>query len=306
MISVVIPCFNSEEFISRAITSVLNQSYKDVEIILVDNGSTDGTIELLEYFASQHPSKIHLFHEPKKGAPAARNKGLREAKGEWIQFLDSDDELLPNKLAKQIKIAQSANIDLVIGDIIIYKNNGSVEIKQGGDFENPWRGLLNSRLGRTSGNLWRRRAVIAVDGWNERKSSSQEYDLMFRMMKNNSNLGFDREALTLIHVRENSIHISDQFERNVEIVDNFVNLRLEIKDYLKSKNLMTNKLSEQADVCLYIYLMKFRSFAPEYIEGMVKKLRLNLPITFVLRKTVRTFRLKLFESTKSMFFGQNS
>jgi hypothetical protein len=69
---------------------------------------------------------------------------------------------------------------------------------------------------------------------------------------------------------------------------------------------MTNKLSEQADVCLYIYLMKFRSFAPEYIEGMVKKLRLNLPITFVLRKTVRTFRLKLFESTKSMFFGQNS
>ena len=92
MISVIIPCFNSEEYITRAIESILKQSYTNYEIILVNNNSTDNTYNILQEYAKKKAGLVNVFNEYKKGAPAARNKGLSEAKGEWIQFLDADDE----------------------------------------------------------------------------------------------------------------------------------------------------------------------------------------------------------------------
>ena len=96
-IAVVIPCFNRKNTLPRSIDSVINQTYKPSEIILVDDGSTDGTRDLI--FKS-YPD-IKYFFQTKKGVSSARNKGIRESSSKWIAFLDSDDEWLPQKLEKQ-------------------------------------------------------------------------------------------------------------------------------------------------------------------------------------------------------------
>jgi len=96
-ISVVIPSFNRKNTLSRSIDSVLKQTYKPSEIILVDDGSTDGT---RGFILSSYPN-IKYFFQPKKGVSSARNKGILESSSEWIAFLDSDDEWMPQKLEKQ-------------------------------------------------------------------------------------------------------------------------------------------------------------------------------------------------------------
>ncbi len=97
-VSVIIPTFNRKDFLKEAIDSVLSQTYKNFELIVVDDGSTDGTGEMI----SKYYPQIRYFYQKNKGPSAARNKGIKEAKGEYISFLDSDDLWLKEKLKKQI------------------------------------------------------------------------------------------------------------------------------------------------------------------------------------------------------------
>ena len=106
-ISVVIPTFNRRQTIGRSIDSVLNQTLFPSEIIVVDDGSTDGTSD---YIQSNFPS-IRLLQQPNKGVSAARNKGVRCADANWIALLDSDDEWFPQKLEKQV-MTLSQNLDI--------------------------------------------------------------------------------------------------------------------------------------------------------------------------------------------------
>lgn len=99
-VSVVIPVYNHETFIAEAIESVLQQSYPNLQIIVVDDGSTDGTKDVLEKFKG----KIELISQANAGLPAARNAGIRRATGEFIAFLDSDDVFLPEKIEKQLRV----------------------------------------------------------------------------------------------------------------------------------------------------------------------------------------------------------
>jgi len=292
MISVIIPSYNSDEFVNNAIESVLNQTYVDYEIILVDNNSSDNTVEILNKYLLKYPGKIKIFHEYKKGAPAARNKGLQQAKGEWTQFLDSDDELLPDKLETQIKIAENSNFDVIIGGCYIHniednKLNKSIRKLE---TKNVWEGLLLSRLGVTSANLWRRKALLNVNGWDEHKSSSQEYDLLFRMMKNNENIGFCTTPLTIVNKREDSIHRSKNINKTIEVRRNYINLRVDIREYLKSKGKLTEELEHIANEFIYSCLIYSKEHASKNDKRLMK-----LENT----KTLKELHLKL--SSKYIF-----
>ncbi|RYM02215.1 glycosyltransferase [Sporolactobacillus sp. THM7-7] len=98
-ISVVIPTYNRGAFTVEAVKSVLAQTYKDIEIIVVDDGSTDETKEQLKSFGD----RIKYIYQENKGPSAARNTGIRQAKGKYIALCDSDDRFLPEKLEKQMK-----------------------------------------------------------------------------------------------------------------------------------------------------------------------------------------------------------
>ena len=101
LISIIIPTYNGSKNIHRAITSILNQTYPNIEIIVVDDTSKDNTVEVVEQIKD---SRIKLLkHKENKNGAAARNTGIKESKGEYIAFLDDDDEWLPEKLMKQMR-----------------------------------------------------------------------------------------------------------------------------------------------------------------------------------------------------------
>ena len=102
-ISVIIPTYNRKNTLPRAVESVLNQAYKPVEIIIVDDGSTDGT---KEWFSEMYPL-VHYIYQVNSGVSSARNTGINSARGDWIALLDSDDEWLPDKLELQVKLLQN-------------------------------------------------------------------------------------------------------------------------------------------------------------------------------------------------------
>jgi len=116
-VSVIIPTYNRAHLIGRAIKSVLNQTYRDFEIIIVDDGSTDNTEEVVKSFTDKRIRYIR--HKENKGAATARNIGIKAARGEYIAFQDSDDEWLPAKLGKQMKVFKhtSPKVGIVYTDM---------------------------------------------------------------------------------------------------------------------------------------------------------------------------------------------
>lgn len=117
MISVIIPMYNSKDTIKGAIESVLNQTYQEpIEVIIVNDGSTDGCEKIVEeMILNNHTNRIiKLINKPNGGVSSARNRGIKEASGEWIALLDSDDIWLPEKLQKQVdEINKNSNINFI-------------------------------------------------------------------------------------------------------------------------------------------------------------------------------------------------
>ena len=121
-VSVVIPSYNRKDIIGRAIDSVLAQTYKDIEIIVVDDGSTDGTAE---YIQKTFPN-IKIFIQENNGAASARNLGISKADGEYIAFLDTDDYWLPEKIAKQVSsITNDSDTGMNVVEHDIIEKDGS-------------------------------------------------------------------------------------------------------------------------------------------------------------------------------------
>jgi glycosyltransferase involved in cell wall biosynthesis len=113
-VSVILAVHNRESCVARAIESVLSQTYRNVELIVVDDGSTDRTAQV----AQRYGKRVRLLHQPHAGAYAARNLGLEHAGGELIAFIDSDDAWLPHRLSSQVPLMRRRQVGLVFGDTI--------------------------------------------------------------------------------------------------------------------------------------------------------------------------------------------
>lgn len=124
LVSIIIPVFNTKLFLSRCIDSVLNQSFSDFELLLIDDGSTDGSSSICDYYA-QRDKRIRALHKKNEGVSSARNLGMDSACGEWLYFVDSDDELLPNGLQTLVDCI-SNDVDIVMGGVIEVNESGGV------------------------------------------------------------------------------------------------------------------------------------------------------------------------------------
>lgn len=113
MISCIVPMYNTEPYIERCIRSVLDQSYKNVEVIVVDDGSEDASLEFVKGLSLPH--NVKLVEKSNGGVSSARNAGMREATGEYIFFLDSDDFLPPDSFKILMDTMKQYSADLVIG-----------------------------------------------------------------------------------------------------------------------------------------------------------------------------------------------
>lgn len=115
LVSVIIPCYNGEKFISKAIESVLNQTYQNWELIVVDDGSTDGSKKIINQFCNTDKRAHYIQHKKNKGIPSARNTGIKTSIGEYIAFLDQDDLWMKEKL--ELFIEEFSRYDSKVGII---------------------------------------------------------------------------------------------------------------------------------------------------------------------------------------------
>jgi len=130
LISIIIPCYNYGSYIPEALDSILAQTYKNWEIIIVDDGSKDNTAEVVQPYLLKD-SRITYHQQANRGVSAARNAGLTLAKGAYIQFIDADDYIAPEKLALHAgRLAEQPAIDLVFGDTYNFQHTASPEGRQ--------------------------------------------------------------------------------------------------------------------------------------------------------------------------------
>ena len=249
-ISVVIPCYNVEDYVGDAVESALQQTRPPLEIICVDDGSSDNTLGVLHRLEAHYPGSITILSGPNKGASNARNQGLVSAKGDYIQFLDADDLLHEQKLAYQADVIQSTSyvLDLVVGDYIKQYFDGSTQLKRAG-YSDPWVALLRSQLGITSSNLWCRSSLLDVGGWNESLASSQEAELMFRLLQQDCRVAYDGAGgLTTIRQRSGSISNS----RHGENWKRYIELRSAMLNFLSSHDMVTPEREKAAFQALFV------------------------------------------------------
>ena len=122
LVSIIIPVYNVEAYLTECLDSVVNQTFRDMEIILVDDGSTDNSPEIMQAFAEKD-SRIKIITQPNRGVSAARNTGLRAASGEYILFVDSDDTILPETVETLYNKIRETDSDLLLGNELFCHEN---------------------------------------------------------------------------------------------------------------------------------------------------------------------------------------
>jgi glycosyltransferase involved in cell wall biosynthesis len=201
LVSVVIPTFNRAELLERAIHSVLSQTLTGLELIIVDDGSTDDTQNRAALLLEADHRIVYLKHEKNCGAQAARNTGIQAAKGEFIAFLDSDNEWLPSKLEKQMMLI-SQNTD-PIGVVYCDYQEVSTEGRVLNNYIARYRGLIYKKvlcdwLTDTSTLIVRKDFLEKIHGFDEKVQAYQEWDLCIRLAKE-CQFDFVPECLTIYH-----------------------------------------------------------------------------------------------------------
>jgi len=202
-VSVVVPTYNRAGLLRRAIESVLVQTFTDYELIVVDDGSTDDTEEILRGFSDRRMRVVRS--DVNQGAPQARNMGIEAARGEWVAFLDSDDEWLPQRLEVQMDLlARQSPGQAAVGYCLCQVHEcltGKVSqpqetLAEGDVFEH----LLGGRRPKTtSAFIVRRSALLDIGGFDEDLSSGQDIDLLLRLSQRGYLFSACNEALVVWH-----------------------------------------------------------------------------------------------------------
>lgn len=261
LVSILIPCYNAEQWIDKSIESALGQTYPDTEVIVWDDGSTDKSPEIIASYESQ----IEWHRAPNQGGAAARNRLLERASGTWIQYLDADDYLEPGKIAQQVEILGDAReeIDVLYGpntvqhhdDEAVWRELDPIEYT-----EDPWAALVTWDLPQTGSPLWRKGALLDVDGWKEDQPVCQEHELYLRLLMARKNFQYaDAGGAVYRHWSEDTVCRSDQARtkrHQVEIVRR-------AEKFMVANNLMTPRRRTVLNNAYHSYSRMIWLFDPE-------------------------------------------
>ena len=188
-VSVVIPVHNGEKYLAQAIESVLGQTFRDFELLIVDDGSTDGTAAIIRRFA-EGDRRVRILTQENRGVAAAGNRGLHEARAEWVARLDADDVFLPEKLERQVAFLRRNPDAQIVGTLASFINHAGRPLGLVGT-EGPYTPAEFYRLVRedrpiyfvNSSTLMRRETVLSIGGYREPFAPAEDVDLWIRMME---------------------------------------------------------------------------------------------------------------------------
>jgi glycosyltransferase involved in cell wall biosynthesis len=199
LVSIIVPCFNAEKWIRESIESCLQQSYPLIEIIVIDDGSTDRSLEIIK----SYQGKVIWETGPNRGGNYARNRGFSLSKGEYIQYLDADDYFAPDKIEKQVKCLEETKADIVYGDVTYQHHlpDGKIVLEPAhflgisGEHTDVLESLLAYGCLPPVAYLFRRETILKSRGWDETLKAAQDRDFLISLLLNNAKIvyqfGFD-------------------------------------------------------------------------------------------------------------------
>jgi glycosyltransferase involved in cell wall biosynthesis len=243
LISVIIPVYNAELTIKETIESVLNQTFQDFEIIVIDDGSQDRTLETIAKIASQlQQPKIQIFSYPNAGVSESRNRGLAKASGEFIAFLDHDDLWTPDKLESQLNALKNHPEAVLayswtdhcdeLGQVTVL---GRHITKPGYIYENL---LVDNFLDTASNPLIRKLALDEVRGFDSTINSSGEWDLWLRLAAKYPFMGIPKtQVFHRLSKGAMSANIVSHKQECLEVIERAFNQAPSSLQHLKSLSL---------------------------------------------------------------------
>ena len=201
LITVIIPSYNSVRFIREAIDSVLAQSGISLEILVVDDGSTDETQSVLQAY----DDRVRVLTQVRGGPYRARNLAAEQARGEWLAFLDADDAWLPGKLAAQLELAQGG-VDLVYTDRLNFGDISRVKARQSDSVllhdGDVFSALLMGNFITLSSVLLRKSTFMDLKGFDILRHGVQDWDLWLRYAGSGRRVGLCTEVLTRYRIHD--------------------------------------------------------------------------------------------------------
>jgi hypothetical protein len=179
LVSILIPCYNARPWIAQSIQSAIDQTYPHKEIVVVDDGSTDGSLDVIRDFGD----RVRFETGPNRGGNVARNRLLELSRGDWLSFLDADDYLLPEKIKRQMAlIAPDAKIDVVYSPFIeLIQKTGKMHQRSVED-DDLYANYIRWDPFSTIAPLWKKSAILEVGGWNPNQPVCQEHELLLRLI----------------------------------------------------------------------------------------------------------------------------
>lgn len=184
LVSVIIPCYNAEPWLSDCLDAIIAQTYRPLEIIVVDDGSTDYSLQIIRHYAKQYPELIRYTTGANHGSSTARNRGFELSYGDYLVFFDADDLLMPETLAGQMEVATQTAGAVVACPwwVLLRSGTGWVKIHPAPyQLEDPIASEL--RYGNyipVQALLWPRDVFVAVGGWDEMRSPNDDGELRLR------------------------------------------------------------------------------------------------------------------------------
>lgn len=297
-VSVLIPAYNAQEFIQRAISSVLRQTFADLELIVVDDGSRDRTGQIIRQMQKDDP-RISYFYQENRGLANTRNRLVDLAGGEFIAFLDHDDEWLPEKIEKQLRLFEKdRKTGLVFCDIYL-KNNGKI-IATSFKERKPYRGyvfyeyLFSDNFATLSTVVLPKRVLLEFMPFNPEYEINEEFDVFLKIARNYK-FDYIAEPLAVYHIHGNNTVMSNakkMAEENLTILNDWIkndpqimqlhrgqlNRRLSQLYCKKALYFLEKKNSRQVIACIF-KSFRYKLFNPAAMKMAIKLILNSLRIT---------------------------
>ena len=231
LVSIVIPCYNAERWIEEAIESCLNQTYSAIEVIVIDDGSTDCSLEIIKSY--EH--RIIWETGPNRGGNHARNRGFELSKGDYIQYLDADDYILPEKIDSQVRFLEATGMDVAYGDWRHQQHlpNEKIileDVEVSGAQADILTALLSNWWVSPACLMFSKQAVQKSGGWDEDLKAVQDKDFLISVVMIEAKVGYQpgchsiyrRHGNETVSTSSKTRHLKSQLIINRKVENNLI------------------------------------------------------------------------------------
>lgn len=325
MVSLIVPVYNVKPYVEEFLNSVAAQTLNDFEAVLVDDGSTDGTSEILDDFAKKHEF-VKVIHKQNGGVVSAWKRGIYESKGEYIAFADPDDVLMPNMLETQYRLIAANNADLVISGIKRFENgeysvmpadrwNLKEGLYEGKDLQFVKNNLFGNKTNKNTvfyfgkwNKMFKREIVLKnLDYSRDDVSFGDDVCICASAIYDGNRIYYSHELLYIYRIRTDSL---TTVTFNADQIDNIQRLTDGVKTLLKDKGYYSDFVHFNNLSYYIVWLMRKKRNQPASIKEKKQMLKLlkkhELISSFDLKEAKKYISFKRFVAIwllKHSFFG---